>query len=102
MNDLFQAIDNERAIIPRHALVDAAKVRGVVVGQHATEASGHGNILLATDGVADDPTLMSGAVVVVPQLGAAVGIIGMSPRHQATNAASGPRTQTGSGKPGFW
>ena len=25
----------------------------------------------------------------------------MSPRHQATRAASGPRTHTGSGKPGF-
>src|SRR6516164_11823568 len=55
---LFQAVDDERAVIARHALVDAAERRGEVVRQHAAESSGHGDILLATDGVADDAALM--------------------------------------------
>src|ERR1043166_2169268 len=78
MTTLFQAVDDERAVVARHALEDAAEGRGIVVREHATEAGGHGDILLAADGVADDATLMSGSVVVVPQLGAAIGIVGMN------------------------
>src|SRR5260370_15712164 len=75
---LFQAVDDERAIVPRHALVNASECRRVVVRCHAAEARRDGDILLAADGVADDPALMAGAVAVVPQLGPGFGIVGMN------------------------
>src|SRR5262249_9037375 len=77
-DSLFQAVDDEGAVVARHALVDAAEGWRVVVRRHAAEAGGHGDILLAADGVTDDPTLMAGAVAMVPQLGARFGIVGMS------------------------
>src|SRR5579871_5080646 len=75
--NLFQAVDDECAVVARHALVDAAESGRVVVRRHAAEAGNHGDILLAVDGVADDTALVAGAVGVVPQLGAGFGIIGV-------------------------
>ena len=77
-DSLFQAVDDERAVVARHALVDAAEGWRVVVRGHAAEARGHGDILLAVDSVADDPALMAGAVGVIPQLGPGFGIVGMN------------------------
>src|SRR6266852_7457902 len=77
-DSLFQAVDDERAVVARHALVDAAEGWRVVVRRHATKARRHGDILLAADGVADDPTLVAGAVGVIPQLGSCFGIVSVN------------------------
>src|SRR5712692_5219400 len=74
-NGLFQAVDDERAIVPRHARVDPAKRGSVVVRRHAAKTRRHGDVLLAVDGVADDPALVAGTVRVLPQLGAGFGIV---------------------------
>jgi hypothetical protein len=68
----------ERAVVARHALVDAAECWRVVVRGHTAKARGHGDILLAADCVADDPTLMARAVEVIPQLGPRFGIAGVN------------------------
>src|SRR3954467_8867990 len=76
-DDLFQAEDDKRPVITRHALVGAAEVWRVFVRQHAAKASDYGNVLLAVDGIADDAALVTGTVVVTPQLGPGFGIVGM-------------------------
>src|SRR5260370_7039856 len=84
-DSLFQAVDDERAVVARHALVDAAECWRVVVRGHTAKARGQGDILLAADCVADDPTLMAPAVGVIPQLGPPFGILRLNhaapPRH---------------------
>src|SRR5262245_38671742 len=77
-DNLFQAVDDERAVVARHALVDAAEGWRVVVRRHAAKARRHGDILLAADSIANDPTLVAGAVVVIPQLGSCFGIVGVN------------------------
>src|SRR5581483_5240123 len=72
---LFQAVDDERAVIARHALVYAAEGRRVVIRGHAAEAGNDRDVLLAVDGIADDAALVAGAVAMVPQLGTGLGII---------------------------
>ena len=77
-DSLFQAVDDECAIVARHALIDAAEVCRKVVRQHAAEARRHSDILLAVDRVADDAALVAGTVIVVPKLGSGFGIIGVN------------------------
>src|ERR1700704_3238752 len=48
---LFQAVDDERSIVARHAFVNAAERGRVVVRRHTAKACRDGDILLAADGV---------------------------------------------------
>src|SRR5216683_6553910 len=73
----FQREDNKGAGILRHALEGLAIERDVLVGHQAAPAGRYGDVLLATCHVADDAGIMAHAVVVRPELLAAIRIVGV-------------------------
>ena len=74
---LFQAVDDQNALVARHALVGLAEGRAEIVAGHAAEAGRDGDELLAARRVADDAALMADAVAVVPELRAGLSVIGV-------------------------
>src|SRR5882724_4239725 len=73
----FQREDNQGTGILRHALEGLAIERDILVGHQAAPARRYGDVLLATRHVADDAGVMAHAVVVRPELLAAVRIVGV-------------------------
>src|SRR5260370_29740853 len=73
----FQREDNKGAGILRHALEGLAVERDKLVGHQAAPARRDGDVLLATCHVADDAGIMAHAVVVRPELLAAIRIVGV-------------------------
>src|SRR6266851_1482866 len=73
----FQREDNKGAGILRHALEGLAIERDVLVGHQAAPAGRYGDVLLETCNVADDAGIMAHAVVVRPELLAAIRIVGV-------------------------
>src|SRR6202163_3984416 len=89
----FQREDNQGAGIFRAALVGLAIERDKLVGHQAAPARRYGNVLLATCHVADDAGIMAHAVVVRPELLAAIRTVGVHDsfgiRHEHQIARSG-------------
>src|SRR5581483_7862525 len=105
-DSLFQAVDDQRTVVARHAFVDAAKGWRVVIRSHAAEAGYDRDVLLAVDGIADNAALMACAVAMIPQLGARLGIVGMNRaarvRHEHQIASGRQHTsQRGLGEADF-
>src|SRR5229473_3074315 len=73
----FQREDNQGAGILRHALEGLAKERDILVGHQAAPARGYRDVLLATCHVADDAGIVAHAVVVRPELLAAIRTVGV-------------------------
>src|SRR5258708_13979048 len=92
-SSLFQREHNQGAGILRHALEGLAVERDVLVGHQAAPARRHGDVLLAARHVADDAGIVAHAVVVRPQLLAALGIVGVHDtfgiRHEHQIAGGG-------------
>src|ERR1700738_5233780 len=76
-SSLFQREHNQGAGILRHALEGLAVERDVLVGHQAAPARWHGDVLLAARHVADDAGIVAHAVIMRPQLLAALGIVGV-------------------------
>src|SRR5215831_12768100 len=74
----FQAVDDEDALVARHALVGLPEVGGEFVTEHAAETGHDGDVLLAARRVADDAALVAETVAVVPQLGAGCRVVGVN------------------------
>src|SRR6266516_5292946 len=89
----FQREDNQGAGILRHALEGLAIERDELVGHQAAPACRYRDVLLATCHVADDAGIMAHAVVVRPELLAAVRTVGVHDtfciRHENQIAGSG-------------